>query len=152
MKILIVYLFLIATIADQQPKYKVFLELWKNKVPRQLAILLNEYSTDGEKCNETQCENYYFLSENPQIAEQPGKNLTVLLLSGLRGSDLLSSSILLNAYGVLNAARIIYFPFANPSGLAKGSDFTFPGKTDVENDFPIGNNSECKKTSAYKIL
>lgn len=61
MKILIVCLFLIAVVADQ-PKYKVFLELWKNKVPKQLAIPLNEYSTDGERCNETKCENFYFLS------------------------------------------------------------------------------------------
>ena len=49
----------------------------------------------------------------------------------MRGSDLLSPSILLNAYDILKAARIIYFPFANPSGLTKGSDFTFPGNTDV---------------------
>jgi hypothetical protein len=47
--------------------------------------------------------------------------LTVLLLSGLRGNDVLGPKVLLVAYGKLKAARIIYFPFANPSGLSMGT-------------------------------
>lgn len=61
-----------------------------------------------------------------------------MIIAGLRGDDSIGPNILLNAYGELDAARIIFFPLPNPSGFNKDSIVTFPAAINVENDFPIG--------------
>jgi hypothetical protein len=55
------------------------------------------------------------------MAKEKDTNLTVLLLAGLRGDDATSPSVLLKAYGLLKAARMIFLPLANPSGFSKGT-------------------------------
>lgn len=78
-------------------------------------------------CGEAPCESFYFLTESKELMNKQKTNLTVLLVGGLRGDDAAGPSILLNAYGRINAARVIFFPYANPSGINKNSTKTVPG-------------------------
>lgn len=60
---------------------------------------------------------------------------------------------MLNIYGKINAARVVYFPLANPSGFIKNTTKTFPNELDIQSDFPITKNTtECFKSSAARIL
>jgi hypothetical protein len=103
-------------------------------------------------CGDAPCEPFYFLAQNTQLITQQHSNLTVLLLSGLRGDDAISPNILLNAYGHLNAARTIFFPLANPSGATKNSPLTVPGSINPEKDFPVGDSQKCFQSAAAKSL
>lgn len=58
--------------------------------------------------------------------------MTILLVGGLRGDDKFSPALLLNAYKSLSAARIIYFPLANPSGYLMSTKTTYPNHIDIE--------------------
>jgi hypothetical protein len=60
--------------------------------------------------------------------------------------------VLLKSYGKVAAARIIFFPMANPSGYMQGTKTTFPNQMDVFEDIPVNNNLVCNRTSAFKII
>lgn len=47
--------------------------------------------------------------------------MTVLLLSGMNGKDILGPKILYETYGSIGAARVIYLPFVNPSGYIQNT-------------------------------
>jgi predicted deacylase len=58
----------------------------------------------------------------------------------------------LYGYKHFKAARIVYFPLANPSGFEKEKRETYPGKLDPNRDYPIDKNQECYRTTATHIL
>jgi len=91
-------------------------------------------------CGQVPCEFYFYLYENAELAKESSRNRTVLLISGLQGDDSLGPDLLFNSYGKITAARIIFFPLANPSGYMQGTQTTFPKQADVLLDFPINNN------------
>lgn len=70
----------------------------------------------------------------------------------MHGNEVLGPMTLLYAYKHLSAARIIYFPIANPSGFVKKQRLTFPGGLDPNRDFPIDSNNDCYAASSTLIL
>lgn len=101
---------------------------------------------DGQPCN-----FYFYIHENPALLAT-NHNITILLLSGLEGNDTIGPEVLLASYGQLTAARIIYFPLANPSGFSMATSATYPRRFSVSEDFPLKGNSNCNRTSAFRIL
>ena len=55
----------------------------------------------------------------------------------MRGDDDLGPEVLIKSYGLLQAGKVIYIPYLNPSGYFNKQRNTFPGNIDVEKDFPI---------------
>lgn len=92
-------------------------------------------------CNEAPCEFFYYLQENDQLLKDSNRNKTVLIAAGMVGNDYLAANTMLNLYGHIQAARIIYLPVANPSGFVKNTSNTYPKKIDIESDFPNARNS-----------
>lgn len=80
------------------------------------------------------------------------RNKTVLIVGGLRGDDVLGPTTILNLYGKIKAARIIYFPIANPSGFMHKQAETYPNGINVEADFPLWGNKKCNMSSSIKAL
>ncbi len=76
----------------------------------------------------------YFEDRN-KLSLEKNRNKTVLIVGGLKGNDYLGPSVILNLYGDLkggNAAQVIYFPIANPSGFTHNTAETYPQKINVE--------------------
>ena len=72
-----------------------------------------------DSCGDVPCEYFYYLQEDKSLLADEVRSRSVLIVSGLRGDDYLSPTVLLNLYGkVRGAARVIYFPLANPSGFS----------------------------------
>lgn len=82
-------------------------------------------------CGDLPCNFYFYLHENKELMSDANRNRTVLLVSGLEGNDKMGPELLLASYGKLTAARIIYFPLANPSGFVKGTSTTFPQQLNI---------------------
>ena len=81
------------------------------------------------------------------------RNTTVLIVAGLKGNDYLAVNSMLNVYGKIDAARVVYFPLANPSGFIKNMSKTYPNEVEIPSDFPTSKNAkECFKSSASRIL
>ena len=76
-----------------------------------------------------------------------------MIVAGLKGNDYLAVNSMLNIYGKINAARVIYLPVANPSGFIKNKSKTYPNEVEIFSDFPTTKNTkECFKSSASRIL
>lgn len=127
MKLLIIILLWLCLQAQIQRDYSQLLSLWQRAAGKEATFSLKQFASQQEICGDAPCEPFYFLSENKELMNQQQTNLTVLLVGGLRGDDAAGPSILLNAYGHINAARTIFLPFANPSGINKNSALTVPG-------------------------
>jgi len=64
-----------------------------------------------------------------------------LVVAGLQGNDYLAANTMLNIYGQIEAARVIYFAVANPSGFIKNTSKTFPNAIDIQSGFPNAKDS-----------
>jgi len=90
---------------------------------------------------------------NEELMKLRSRNTTVLIVAGLEGNDYLAVNSMLNIYQKINAARVIYFPLANPSGFIKNMSKTYPKEVDILSDFPTTKNTkECFKSSASRIM
>lgn len=56
------------------------------------------------------------------------------------GGDLIGNTALFSLFDKVKSARIIFFPFANPTGFLFAHSNTYPTEVDVEKDFPLKKN------------
>ena len=76
----------------------------------------------------------------------------MLLVSGMHGNEYLGPHALLYAYKELDAARIIYFPIANPSGFSTHSRYGYPVQVAPNRDYPVDKNKACYTAVSTKII
>jgi predicted deacylase len=78
---------------------------------------VSHLAVNNELCSGKKCKFVYYEYFSPGRIEKD-RNRTVLLVSGMHGNEYLGPHTLLYGYQHFEAAHIIYFPVANPSGFA----------------------------------
>lgn len=86
------------------------------------------------------------------LVQQQNRNKTVLIVGGLKGTDFLGPTAMLNLYRDVRAGKVIFFPVPNPSGFVHQVEETYPPGVDIEQDFPMLGRTDCFSTSAVRIL
>jgi len=120
--------------------YEDYLKQWLKIVPKHMIVDASSHAVSDELCNQVPCQFQYYIFENETLSSNPNTNRTLLLVSGFYGGQYLGPNILLNSFGILNAAKIIYFPIANPSGWIHNSRNIFNSNIDIAHDFPFDGN------------
>ena len=60
-----------------------------------------------------------------------GKDVSILLVSGMRGDDIIGPDLIIQSYQLFEARRIIFVPYLNPSAFVNNRKNAFPGKIDM---------------------